>query len=380
MNISSNTQIPALIQMETKNGVKVVSPRPVRVNPSFIKSQSAPKQRSTDGFEDLGLTLPGKKRKRQPEDIKVLEPTLPKAPRIAGRRLRDYFITCRKEKIALPVVNEREMDHLFQCSNCQSVWPLFYALHHVGSETTEPLTLEEISIKWSRMTETQRVGEYKVLEHKEADLFRSLKKYKCCTGYQLFIAENKHEMKKTEDADGNYFDAKTKQLGHRWKNLSKIQKDKFNAASLALKEKRLGILTKIKSLSFLKKRYKIYLKNHKPKDKPPKPKNSFFFYLQARWKKEQAEAKKFQKANPKYREVMKQASHDWKTNVSESTKEKYERLAKNDLEEYFRKKEILKDQSRDAKRRKGDFGMLKVPLPVHPGNLDMMDMGSDDED
>ena len=88
--------------------------------------------------------------------------------------------------VPLPCNNEREVDHLRHCTQCQAIWPAYYSQQHM----TLHFSLLFMSEAWCRIPEHRRIRLYSSLLKWQQKLFKKTKAKP--SARQVFFDLNQH--------------------------------------------------------------------------------------------------------------------------------------------------------------------------------------------
>jgi hypothetical protein len=286
------------------------------------------------------------------------------------KKTRKYVTFCKKMDIPYPNVHRRESEHLDTCQTCQEAWPLFFYQQHHEMK----ISFEEVSKAWMEMPESERQRKHKVLAKAEVAWLKGLVKTRPPTGYQIFLKEKR---KGNADLQKINFGDCTKIIARLWGGLTAVEKKTYTDFSLKFKQERRAFIEALPS--FKRKRYEAEKKKFKSSLKskrPPKPCNSFMLYLSDRWQEAKTRG-----TSLKYRDMMKIASQEWESKLTEKDKVPYRLRFAEAKEKYFISKQKMKDKRKmlqNKKRAQKSASTLQVELPMGQP-IDLHHGGTDDE-
>ena len=241
---------------------------------------------------------------RTSDEMEVLTENKEVAPKKQKRqKIRHKFQAyCKRMEIPYPQVNPREGEHFDTCKVCQETWPVFV----FQQGFVQNKSMEDTTIQWVEMTETDRIKQHKLLLKEDAAWLKRIVQNRPPSGYQVYLKEKTQlspDIKKIKE-----FKERTKLIASLWADLTDDQKQPYvkesERAKLSKKEM-MDTLPPFKRKQIERERRK-QLKDVRKK-RPPRPANAFMIYLSQRWQDE------LQKPNHMTRKDMIQiVSKDWK--------------------------------------------------------------------
>jgi hypothetical protein len=246
--------------------------------------------------------------------------------------IRKYSTYCKKREIPYPVLSERELEHLDDCTTCQNLWPLYLYWQQYEMK----VAYDDVLKNWVNIRERERELLYKKLFKEEIQWKRNMLQSRPPTGYQIFLKEKRQSNEQLQNVK---FGDCTKILAKLWATLTADQKKVYEDTSIRLKKEKVQFLDSLPA--FKKKDYessKRKIKSALRAKRPPKPCNAFMRYLSSYWKQEKAKNTVL-----KYKDIMQIASDNWYNKMTEEEKIPFRSQFLVAKEQYLIEKQKMQD-------------------------------------